>query len=148
MLMEMEEGHHVEAARSFYKLGHVFSALALTSFYGCTTSPDEIPVEYLEAEYECGVSYADQNLRWALLESPPNNSARLLSLSKDGQTAEAFLNSGGTLPDEYWFRRPQELLVCKVNSQSSCAGKTGKLVSFEREGSWKVNEMGQFICTE
>ena len=65
-----------------------------------------------------------------------------------GKPQQLFLNSGGALPDEYWFRRPQEFLVCKVDSQSSCSGKTGKLVSFDRNGSWEINEMSELICLQ
>ena len=148
MLIEQEERRCFATSRRLLNLRNGFVALAITSLNGCASYSVELPDEYLDAEYECGVSYADQNLRWALLESPPNNAEQLLSLSKDGQTATAFLNSGGALPDEYWFRRPHEFLVCRADSQHSCAGKMGKLVSFDRNGSWEINEISVVICLE
>ena len=125
----------------YLKIGILLTVPLVLSLYGCSYS-----APYSDAEYGCGINYADQSLRWTLLERPPENSEELLALAKDGRTAANFLSIGEVLPNEFWFRRGEELLVCRINNSSSCFDRAGKTVKFDRDDSWEVTEMGELVC--
>ncbi len=67
----------------------ISALLFLAFFAGWASNPDSV--------FECGIDYADKDLRWTQSNYKPENYDALLSLAKNGITAYDHSNSTGKL---------------------------------------------------